>query len=321
MFIATAIVPVVFFSQGLAGIDRTSERQFTFVYEWQIDSLLSQEGKTEVWVPLPLSSDIQQIDHYNVETNLPYRVFDDSVYGNRMICFSVPDTVVKPHARLIFDITRFERGAMALPNRNRARSRVQDPASYLGANRLVPIDGVIAREADTVTSSESGTLNKGRALYQHLVETMRYDKSGEGWGRGDAIFACDARRGNCTDFHSLFIGMARSLGIPARFIIGFPLPQGDSTVTVGGYHCWAEFYTDELGWVPIDASEATKHPEKREYYFGHLDPDRIAFTMGRDIQLPSGGSSELLNYFVYPYAMVDGKKIGGVSHHFSVTPK
>jgi transglutaminase-like putative cysteine protease len=44
---------------------------------------------------------------------------------------------------------------------------------------------------------------------------MRYDKTGTGWGRGDVLYACDAKKGNCTDFHSLFIAMARSQGIPA----------------------------------------------------------------------------------------------------------
>jgi len=38
----------------------------------------------------------------------------------------------------------------------------------------------------------------------------------KGWGRGDAKWACDAKFGNCTDFHSYFMGLARSKGPPAR---------------------------------------------------------------------------------------------------------
>jgi len=52
-------------------------------------------------------------------------------------------------------------------------------------------------------------LAKARAIYNYVIATMRYDKSGTGWGNGDAIWACTAKRGNCTDFHSLFIGMMR----------------------------------------------------------------------------------------------------------------
>ena len=77
------------------------------------------------------------------------------------------------------------------------------------------------------------------SLYDNIVTTLLYDKSGKGWGRGDATYACDIRTGNCTDFHSLFIGEARSLGIPARFIMGLPLPEGRSQGVIPGYHCWA----------------------------------------------------------------------------------
>jgi transglutaminase-like putative cysteine protease len=136
---------------------------------------------------------------------------------------------------------------------------------------------------------------------------MTYDKSGTGWGRGDAIWACDRKRGNCTDFHSLFIAIARSKGIPARFTIGFPLgPQGSGKIP--GYHCWAEFYSGGQ-WVPIEASEAWKHPNLRTYYFGHLGADRVAFTMGRDLELEPRQSGEPVNFLIYPYVEVDGRPL------------
>src|ERR1035438_3068951 len=95
-----------------------------------------------------------------------------------------------------------------------------------------------------------------------------YDKTGKGWGRGDIYYACQERRGNCTDFHAIFIGYARALGIPARFAIGFPLPADRGEGKIAGYHCWAEFYAKGIGWIPVDASEAAKNPAKREYFFG-----------------------------------------------------
>ena len=54
-------------------------------------------------------------------------------------------------------------------------------------------------------------------IHNHVAATVKYDKSGKGWGNGDIYSACDARRGNCTDFHAIFIGYARAVGIPARF--------------------------------------------------------------------------------------------------------
>ena len=136
---------------------------------------------------------------------------------------------------------------------------------------------------------------------------MRYDKSGTGWGRGDALFACDARRGNCTDFHALVIGMARSVGIPARFAIGLPLPAARGAGEIPGYHCWAELYVEGRGWVPVDTSEAAKDPARRDYFFGHHDENRLEFSRGRHLTLVPAQQGPPLNFFVYPYAEVDGK--------------
>ena len=120
------------------------------------------------------------------------------------------------------------------------------------------------------------------------------------------LWVCDSRFGNCTDFHSLFISLARAKGLPARFEIGFPLPPQRGQGAIGGYHCWALFYTDQKGWVPVDISEADKHPDMKEYYFGNLTADRITFTTGRDIDLVPKQEGKSLNFFVYPYVEVDG---------------
>jgi hypothetical protein len=54
------------------------------------------------------------------------------------------------------------------------------------------------------------------------------------------------------------------------------------------YHCWTEFYLPGVGWFPIDASEAWKHKERRDLYFGTHPADRIQFTVGRDLELGEG---------------------------------
>lgn len=182
----------------------------------------------------------------------------------------------------------------------------------------MPLDDSIRIWALRVTAQAGATtdLDKARAIYNHVVSTVKYDKSGQGWGRGDIYYACDARRGNCTDFHALFIGYCRALGIPARFSIGFPLPAERGQGEVKGYHCWAEFYTKQTGWVPIDASEAAKNPDKREYFFGHHDENRVELTRGRDLTLTPRQQAEPLNYFVYPYAEADGQPFTSLSNQF-----
>jgi transglutaminase-like putative cysteine protease len=82
-------------------------------------------------------------------------------------------------------------------------------------------------------------------------------------------------------------------------------------------HCWSEFYVDQAGWVPIDISEAWKHQEKHDYFFGAHDVNRVQFSMGRDLKLNPPQAGPPLNYFVYPYVEVDGKEYSKVSVDFS----
>jgi transglutaminase-like putative cysteine protease len=211
--------------------------------------------------------------------------------------------------RVSFDATRREH-RVALDGH--AATTQSDPPPpdlqrFLEPDRRVPIQGVIADLSAQQTRGLQDPLAKARAIYEFVIATMRYDKSGTGWGNGDAIWACTAKRGNCTDFHSLFIGMMRAAGIPARFEIGFPLPSDQHDGAIPGYHCWAEFYVEPYGWIPVDASEAWKHPDKKDYFFGANDDNRVQFTIGRDIRLDPPQHGDPLNYFIYPYAEVDGK--------------
>ncbi len=78
------------------------------------------------------------------------------------------------------------------------------------------------------------------------------------------------------------------------------------------------FYLPETGWLPIDASEAFKHPEKRELFFGTNPANRIHFTTGRDLRLGEDHRDRPLNYFIYPHVEVDGRRYEGpVENTFS----
>lgn len=187
----------------------------------------------------------------------------------------------------------------------------------------MPLDETIIKWAkEVVTQADAKTdLEMARATYNHVVSTVKYDKSGKGWGRGDIYYACDASRGNCTDLHAIFIGYARAVGIPARFAIGFPLPADRGAGKIAGYHCWAEFCAKGIGWVPIDASEAAKNPAKREYFFGAHDENRIELSRGRDLTLSPPQAGEPLNYFVYPYVEVDGKSYGDLETKYTYSDR
>ena len=167
------------------------------------------------------------------------------------------------------------------------------------------------------TKGLTSQLEKARAIYNYVIATMKYDKTGAGWGRGDAAWFCTTKKGNCTDFHGMFLGMARAAGIPSKFEIGFPLPMDATRGATGGYHCWAESYVEEYGWIPVDASEAWKHPDKKDYFFGAHDANRVQFTTGRDLELAPKQAGGPVNYAVYPYAELGGKQFSAIKTQFA----
>ena len=96
---------------------------------------------------------------------------------------------------------------------------------FLKADPLAPPDGKALQACSKARSSRSNPMDKAKEFYEIVNGMMRYAKEGTEWGRGDVNWVCDSRFGNCTDFHSLFIALARSQKIPARFEIGFGLPR------------------------------------------------------------------------------------------------
>ncbi len=297
------------------------ERRFEFEYKATVKDIPAGARRVELWIPVPHDDPYQKIGALAVDSPYPYEV-RTSQYGNKVLHLAL-DSPPKDGftVTLRFDAARKEHVQSRLQEANyRADEKLDaDVSQWLRPERLVPLDDKIrgwAREVVEAAGAKTD-LEKARAIYNHVVATVKYDKTGTGWGRGDIYYACDARRGNCTDFHAIFIGYCRAVGVPARFAIGFPLPADRGAGQVAGYHCWAEFYARGIGWVPVDASEAAKNPDKREYFFGAHDENRVEFSRGRDLVLTPKQQGEPLNYFVYPYAEVDGRAFAGVDKSFS----
>jgi transglutaminase-like putative cysteine protease len=298
------------------------ERKFEFEYVATIKDIPTGTKNVELWLPVAQDSPFQKITDMQIESPYPYKM-RTAEYGNKVLHISLNNPEQSSFTiTMRFNATRKEHVQERLLQTNfSATKEPRDPnmARWLQPDRLVPIDGKIKQWAqEVVTAAGAKTdLEKVRAIYNHIVATVKYDKTGQGWGRGDIYYACDARRGNCTDFHAIFIGYCRALGIPARFAIGFPLPADRGAGQVSGYHCWAESYIKGIGWVPVDASEAAKNPSKREYFFGAHDENRVEFSMGRDLTLNPRQAGEPLNYFIYPYAEADGKPLATIDKHFA----
>ncbi|HXT19801.1 MAG TPA: transglutaminase domain-containing protein [Thermoanaerobaculia bacterium] len=294
-------------------------RSFELTYRAVVTGLPAGARRVDVWIPYPHSDENQRIEVLAVEAPTRYQVSTEPRFGNRVLHLSV----ARPQQPFTLELrARVERREVVRKELSRAAAHgrpERDPAlaKWLAADRLVPLDARIRSLAAEVTAGAKTDVAKARAIYDYVVDTMSYDKSGTGWGNGDIYWACDKKRGNCTDFHALFTGLTRAAGIPAKFAIGLPLPPARGEGQIPGYHCWAEFWLDGVGWVPVDTSEARKHPEKREYFFGDHDPDRVELSEGRDLVLRPAQQGAPLNYFVYPYVEVDGKPHAGVEQTFA----
>ena len=309
------------------------ERHFRLDYDVTIDKLQTLADQVNIWIPLPHDDANQSISGYRIVTDYPTKIMTGE-YGNKMLFLHLDRSApIIPNAlhpspapvrdtimvNIQFDVKRREHVRVTTGEGHETKAD-KDPnlARWLEPDRLVPLDDKIRAWAQEVVDKAGARtdLEKARAIYNHIVATVKYDKTGKGWGRGDIYYACDARRGNCTDFHAIFIGYARALGIPARFSIGLPIPPDRGTGSIAGYHCWAEFYIKDMGWIPVDASEAAKDPSKREYFFGAHDENRVEFSRGRDLILTPRQQGEPLNYFIYPYVEVDGKPYRNIELRF-----
>jgi transglutaminase-like putative cysteine protease len=66
--------------------------------------------------------------------------------------------------------------------------------------------------------------------------------------------------GVCQDHAHIFIGGARALGIPARYVSGY-LMMNDRIEQEAG-HAWAEAFVEGLGWVGFDVSNGISPDER-----------------------------------------------------------
>jgi len=318
-------LPGVRMNQGAAAADVASSgrtpvsiesietRRFSFTYAATIEGL-PDAGPAHVYVPIAIETAHQRIEAFEVDAPFAGRLEHEPVFGNRfwhgILESGQESTTVTVRYTVERKLLRKEPpdhpiGALGEAElREMERFLKPNERVVVGHEILTPILAEIRREAGPNDKSEIA-----RSIYDWVVDNIEYKKVGTGWGNGDTFWACGERYGNCTDFHSLFISLARTEGIPARFEMGFPIPIDRAEGEIGGYHCWLEFYLDGVGWFPIDASEAFKHPEKRELFYGTHPADRFHVTTGRDLRLGPDHRGPALNYFIYPYVEVDGKSL------------
>jgi len=283
----------------------TKNRTFLFTYAGTVKGLVPGK-EASVWLPVAVSGPEQNVTI--VTQNLPSKgnIGTEKQYGNSSFFFKAKanDSGEIPF-EVAYRVARKEVKADMAANFMLKPSTSENLTRFLQPDAKVPITG---KPLDLIkdTKLPKDQFAAAKVLYDVVNTHMKYSKDGKGWGQGDSVWACDSKFGNCSDFHSLFISMARGNKIPSKFEMGFPIPTKHGEGVVGGYHCWAWFLPNQKGWVPVDISEANRNPDMKEYYFGNLTEDRVRFTTGRDINLEPRQKGPALNFFIYPYVEVDG---------------
>ncbi len=117
--------------------------------------------------------------------------------------------------------------------------------------------------------ADTGTrIQKLHQLSSSLRGAVAYE-TGRTGPETTAEQAIAAGHGVCQDHAHLFIGCARALGVPARYVSGY-LMMNDRIEQEAG-HAWAEAYIEGLGWVGFDVSNGISP-----------DPRYVRVATGRD---------------------------------------
>lgn len=289
-------IPVEKATQGHLGVIRGRD-EFDFTYWIRLPEITDI---ARIWIPLAATDSFQTVEVISISGPGEQTILEEKEHGNQVLFLALGPKDGKKIIEIRYRVERLEKAVYEAP--------LPDQSKYLEPERLVPVNKNFKSIAEQVIEGKKSDLVRARALYDHVIDRMRYIKHGSGWGKGDAVYACDVRTGNCTDFHSYFIALARAVNIPARFAIGAAIPSERNEGRIDGYHCWAEFYADDKWW-PVDISEGDKYTKLATYYFGHHPANRFELSHGRDLVVEPGPASGPINFLAYPVLEIAGKSV------------
>lgn len=295
---------------------------------------LKEQGKvSRLWIPLLISNEYQQLlSDYQVVTNAKEHYISDLVIPTLYAGFNEGEK--SPSLELKFRVQTQERNTdFSKVNFNPNEKLTPEIEFFLKPTQHIPNTGIVKQRAEEITKGIKGDLEKAKAIYTWVANTMERDNSVLGCGLGDvkAILESGKLVGKCTDINSVFVGLCRAVGIPARELFGIRVGQsrfsnemgkadanGLASIS-GGQHCRAEFYLKGYGWIPVDPADVAKVRlgEKlsngdakmnlvREYLFGNWEMCWVGFNYGRDFVLKPEPEQHPINNFGYPYAEADG---------------
>jgi transglutaminase-like putative cysteine protease len=238
--------------------------------------------KLQVYMARPIEWDGQKNITIEEVSPAPAGSGTDPVYGNGIYYWESLNGSPKPGHSMSFTVqftfTAYE--TLTEVNPDKMQPYLQGSALYKLYTRseryIESTDPKIMALADQLAGSETNPYLLARRFYDYVVATTRYKSAGKP-GSG-ALSLLTNGEGDCGDYSSLFVALARAKGIPARHIVGSWAESGADQV-----HVWAEFYLEGLGWIPVDPTvgQSSNQPD---LYFGRIGNDRVI--MGKGLNFP-----------------------------------
>ncbi len=290
--------------------------------------ILEPAGVTRAWLPIPsVRSDYQQPlgDRWSGNAKV-MKTASDGVYGSSMLYAEFAPGESAPVVELT---SRFQTQDRALDWSKKIAVAEYAAAlkTWTKSTDLMPTDGIVRETALEATKGKTSDLEKVKAVYDWVLANTYREPKVRGCGVGDIKTMLETKSfgGKCGDINGLFVGLVRSLGIPARDIYGIrvaPSAFGYKSLGAGSaniskaQHCRAEVFLRDYGWVAMDPADVTKvareetsewlkidHPlveAVRPKLFGGWEGNWLAFNTAHDVALPGATQGGKLGFFMYP---------------------
>lgn len=318
----TAAAPAETVAETTAATEAPAEQEIATksgVVTFDLDMTQYEAGKVvRAWLPIAQSNEYQTVTDVAFDAEGAKAEITTDSQGNQMLYveWAADAAAESRKASCSFHVVRQEVICPELVENGTIGAEFDE---YLQPTGTIPVTGTVKDLADEITANETTYLGKARAIYDWVIANMNRDNDVIGCGTGDVCVLLDTKAGKCTDINSVFVGLCRAAGIPAREMFGVRI---NADVITKNQHCWAEFYLPGTGWVAADPADVLKAVltnswdksapetlEKQEFYWGNSEAERLELSRGRDIVLNPAQDGEPLNNFGYPYAEVDGEAV------------
>jgi len=314
--------------------------------------VLKTSGITRVWVP---AASIQPTPFQKTITNTftaeggAARLVESRADALGIIAAEFP-AGVKPILTVTSRISTRNLAVDLLAPADAPREDRAELEHFLRPTKLLPTDGIVKATAAEITKNAKTDVEKARAIYEWIVDNTFRNPKTRGCGNGDIRFMLETRDlgGKCADLNALYVGLARSAGIPARDVYGIRVAKSDlgykslgasSEKVTKSQHCRAEVHLAGYGWVPVDPADVRKvvleEPpgnlpldddmlkKARARLFGSWEMNWMAYNFAHDVALP-GSNGAPLGFFMYPQAETSEGRLDSLdpdSFKYEITSK